>query len=840
MKFGNTCLKLCFAALAVGIPFIAKAQQNLVPNPSFELYTTCPLGYVYTAPQFSSWCNNWRCYTSSTADYYNVCSVGQVGIPANDMGYQFAARGNAYAGAFFYVPTTNYKEHIAAAITPMQIGRTYEVAMSVSLANRCSWAVNDFGVHFYDVGPLTGNPTQLLSVTPKVYYSSYGIISDTTNWTRLTANFTADSAYDNIIIGGFKNDSVITKTLTGWVGTDAAYYYIDSVIVKPLPAITINYPGIALCAGDSISVPYTVNTGFFKSGNSFTVQLSNSSGNFISPVNIGSRIDSLSDTIKCKIPANTLGGSFYRLRIMAVNPSDSSYDNGVNIQIKTSPQNVSANNNTPVCAGDTVKLFSNSATTGVSYNWSGPAGFTSSAKDPVILNAQVSHSGSYIVNITLNGCSVKDTEMVQVKPMPNKPTAGSNTPVCPATTLNLTAAPAIGVTYSWTGPGGFADTAQNPSRANMQTTWAGNYIITANFNGCLQKDTETIVVTITTPTPTAGSNSPVCVGGFLNLTASNVTNATYLWTGPNGFSSTQQNPVRNNVSGLDAGVYSVTANINGCISLAGTTTTVVNTGPSVSAYANPGDTICTGDTAKFVALPFNAGASPTYQWYRNGNLIPGAIMTPYATNNIADGDVFYTLMTAGTGCNTAIQSNDVVMHVLPIVPGGSVKITVAPDSNVWPGVQLYFTATVVNCNNPQYQWKRNGNDIVGAIMNPLSVNHLSTGDVISCMVTCKCGDPKAVVSNGIKLKVDTKVGDPSHALRMTKVYPNPVTNQLTIEGAEKGTLISVSDITGRVLFRTVSTQVKEIIDMCALSAGTYILQLQSADGYRMNMKLVKE
>ncbi|MXN90924.1 hypothetical protein GR160_06755 [Flavobacterium sp. Sd200] len=50
------------------------------------------------------------------------------------------------------------------------------------------------------------------------------------------------------------------------------------------------------------------------------------------------------------------------------------------------------------------------------------------------------------------------------------------------------------------------------------------------------------------------SNSPVCVGQTINLTAQG--GANYLWTGPDGFTSTQQNPTIPSATTLKAGTYS--------------------------------------------------------------------------------------------------------------------------------------------------------------------------------------------------------------------------------------------------------------------------------------------
>lgn len=52
------------------------------------------------------------------------------------------------------------------------------------------------------------------------------------------------------------------------------------------------------------------------------------------------------------------------------------------------------------------------------------------------------------------------------------------------------------------------------------------------------------------------SNSPICIGQNIELKASGGTN--YTWTGPNGFTSTLQNPTINNANSSHSGVYTCT------------------------------------------------------------------------------------------------------------------------------------------------------------------------------------------------------------------------------------------------------------------------------------------
>ena len=49
---------------------------------------------------------------------------------------------------------------------------------------------------------------------------------------------------------------------------------------------------------------------------------------------------------------------------------------------------------------------------------------------------------------------------------------------------------------------------------------------------------------------TATNGGPVCVGGTIPLNATTVTGGTYRWTGPNGFTSTLQNPTVPNAQGV--------------------------------------------------------------------------------------------------------------------------------------------------------------------------------------------------------------------------------------------------------------------------------------------------
>ncbi len=90
--------------------YYTNAQQNLVPNGNFETYTNCPQNtnqIYYAYPWFQPNYYDGSFATSSSTDFYHICSVGIVGVPLNYFGFQFAKSGDGYAGIGMYVCYNN-------------------------------------------------------------------------------------------------------------------------------------------------------------------------------------------------------------------------------------------------------------------------------------------------------------------------------------------------------------------------------------------------------------------------------------------------------------------------------------------------------------------------------------------------------------------------------------------------------------------------------------------------------------------------------------------------------------------------------------------------------------
>ncbi len=86
----------------------------------------------------------------------------------------------------------------------------------------------------------------------------------------------------------------------------------------------------------------------------------------------------------------------------------------------------------------------------------------------------------------------------------------------------------------------------------------------------------------TAPSISITSNgSTLEVGNSINLTASAPGATSYSWTGPNNFTSNQQNPVINNAQIINSGTYVVTADAAGCTPLASVKVTVAYKGGTI-------------------------------------------------------------------------------------------------------------------------------------------------------------------------------------------------------------------------------------------------------------------
>ncbi len=224
-------ITLLFASL-FALNFVALAQSNLVPNSSFETYTTCPdfsgqLNYV------NDWNNVNLVYGNfsyGSPDYYHTCGAGSLAsLPSNNYGTLNAFHGNAVVGLVIYnYDITDYREYMSAQLTqPLNPEITYTIRFRLTGGTNQGYRFHssDFGIVFSE-NPLTQNTWNIINETAQVQLDT---MLNTSNWVTYTFNYTPDKTYNYLTLGSFKHDADVNPIDIAPSVNKYSNVYIDAI-----------------------------------------------------------------------------------------------------------------------------------------------------------------------------------------------------------------------------------------------------------------------------------------------------------------------------------------------------------------------------------------------------------------------------------------------------------------------------------------------------------------------------------------------------------------------------------------------------------------------------------
>lgn len=289
----------------------------------------------------------------------------------------------------------------------------------------------------------------------------------------------------------------------------------------------------------------------------------------------------------------------------------------------------------------------------------------------------------------------------------------ANSSICVGESVNLTATGGNG-TYTWNASPNLSGTTGSTVTATPPAT-PGTYTYTVNSatgNPLCPSSTmatATIVVNPCGCTVSATNNGPVCEGvTTINLFATTIANATYSWTGPNGFTSNLQNPTAVPIP-TTPGTYNfeVTATDNGstCTSI---TTVVVTALPNVSAGTS--QALCQGGS-----ITLSGSGAQTYSWDNSVN--NGVSFVPASTQT-------YTVTgTDANGCQNTAQIV-VTVNPLPVVNAGI-------DQSLCQGGSI----TLSGSGAQTYSWNNSVNNGVSFTPGSTQTYTLTGTDANGCQST---------------------------------------------------------------------------------------------------------
>lgn len=217
------------------------------------------------------------------------------------------------------------------------------------------------------------------------------------------------------------------------------------------------------------------------------------------------------------------------------------------------------------------------------YAWTGNVGTTDEVNGL--------QDGNYSVEISdLGQCgSVQNFSFVVLQNNSiNINISASSTSICEGESVTLTANG--GSNYTWTSDPTLSNTSGSMVTAIPNTTTT--YTVEDNSSGCINTATISINVNYY-PISTLSYNAPVCEGQNLSLSSSTTT-GNFLWTGPNGFSSSLSSPSLNNVTQTQAGIYTLQLTQNNCT---GTFTLPVSIDTPTPANINSAGPFCPNDSS---------------------------------------------------------------------------------------------------------------------------------------------------------------------------------------------------------------------------------------------------
>ena len=278
-------------------------------------------------------------------------------------------------------------------------------------------------------------------------------------------------------------------------------------------------------------------------------------------------------------PANISDtSSFYHVVITGACALSATSAN-VYLKLNTTPTITVQSASQTVCLGNPVSFSVEANGIGLTYQW---------MKGGTVLTNGGAIAGATTATLTINPTSISDTSSfyhavitgtcalsvtsanvyLHINLLPVVTASANIDTVCAGSSVILTGGGAV--SYSWTN-GVTNSISYTPTSTSIYT------VTGTDGNGC--SNTATVTVNVKNlPADMPTSNSPVCIGSAINLNTTSVAGVSYNWAGPNGFTSTNQNPSISSATGLNAGTYSLTVSNGACTSMASVAVTVSNCG----------------------------------------------------------------------------------------------------------------------------------------------------------------------------------------------------------------------------------------------------------------------
>ena len=421
--------------------------------------------------------------------------------------------------------------------------------------------------------------------------------------------------------------------------------------------------------------------------------------------------------------------------------------------------------NDNICEGGRVILNVVNPIEGAVYTWMKNGVVIDGADGSVLFDYPTMVGGNvteyvYTVFVTLpqSGCQspTSANTLVTVTPYPIVTvTVEGNTTICEGgqTILHANVAPVGNYTYTWLKdnvviPGATSDT-YIVSESAREAAYIYTVVVEAN-PGCVSVVDAPAITVVADPVVVATiSVDTTCVGGIATLTAevsggvagiNGLNDFTYTWyrNTPAGFAQVVGNEAVYTTLGTEVpNNYSYWVEVASAYGCGATSNIVLHTvvaDPQVVIVRVPeyDATVCDGGETALKAIVLNGNGQNTYQWYKNGNLLPGETNEVLNIASLSYGvNDNYSVVVAQTGVGCSGEASADINTLVTVYPSYTVNIT--GFGNVCEGGTLTLNASVLPEIIPgdflTYQWYKivNGNQVA---INGATNASYSTSDLL--------------------------------------------------------------------------------------------------------------
>lgn len=760
-------------------------------------------------------------------------------------------------GGAFSNPTslsTGQKSPISVTLPASAIGGDYRLRVITDTTGVAYTPSAVFMMLKRPTAALTGDTTIGVggSATLSLFFSGNG------PWTYTFTNTNTGTTSSNPLRGIVQPTVTTTYALQSVSNICGTGTVSGSAKVTVIPRITTDFTAATICAGATISVPFTLIGAFETTGVTYTAQLSNAAGSFDAPINIGTGNVS---PVSGVLPTNLTAGTGYRIRIVASAVSTTVMSNS--ITIKPLPTAV-LSGGASITVGESTNLsiaFTGDApwTYKLSNNQTGTATTT-----PTITNVNPSITTTYTLQSISNACgngTVSGSALITVIPRISVAEVALGS-VCVGTNISLpfvvTGSFEMPVSYtaqlsdaagSFTAPVNLKTGSGSPLDINIPSNLpAGNGYrlrVVANANATYINSFAFAIKV--RPTAIISGNPTINFGETASL------NLSFTGEGPWTFglsdgttSTTDRTPFGVNVKPTQTSTYLVSSVRNLCGDGSTSGSGLVTVIPRLLTE-NVSSAVCSG---KDVEVKFGIGgtipANTTFQAQLSDS-----------TGNFANS------ISIGTGSRSPITAT-IPSSILPgsnyrmrVVVVGNPAITTVPTSPfflgrlptatisggstfpITPGEEVFLVIQFSGDAPWSYVLSDNttGNSATTPVILTVAPLLPTTYTLKSVSNTCGVGTVSgSVTANVIITSIEQLLED------KLSLFPNPITERMNVKislpAASEWQLI---DLQGQLWYsrRWVGVSYEDIINTTPLPRGTYIFRVKVGTKW-LGKKLIKQ